>query len=192
MEDGDLKGALLACRAIRAVNDLWLGVPRPRLIIRGFSAELPESEFRELEEFKEHVYYRKYSSDPDDVVREIKSASAIIMPSKREGFGLVALEGVAAGIPVLVSDESGMAALLYSADIFGRLGREVIDKCVARVDGKSDEVCREWEGKLHNLLKEQKNSFAIADSIRQKLSAVLTWESVARRLSVEFQKILGR
>jgi glycosyltransferase involved in cell wall biosynthesis len=34
------------------------------------------------------------------------------MPSRHEGFGLVALEAISAGVPVLVSKESGLGRML--------------------------------------------------------------------------------
>ena len=40
------------------------------------------------------------------------AADVIVMPSRTEGFGLVALEAISAGVPVLVSSESGIAKAL--------------------------------------------------------------------------------
>ena len=44
-----------------------------------------------------------------DMFRE---ADAIVMPSRTEGFGLVALEAISAAVPVLVSSEAGIAKAL--------------------------------------------------------------------------------
>ena len=40
----------------------------------------------------------------------------IALPSRTEGFGLVALEAISAGIPVLVAGESGIAEALLKVD----------------------------------------------------------------------------
>ena len=40
----------------------------------------------------------------------------IALPSRTEGFGLVALEAISAGIPVLVASESGIAEALQEVD----------------------------------------------------------------------------
>jgi glycosyltransferase involved in cell wall biosynthesis len=112
------------------------------------------------------------------------------MPSKREGFGLVALEAVAAGIPIVVSVESGVAALLYSSDIFTTLGDEAVSACVAEVDGDLDIVCNEWALKLHEILTKQREAFDRAALMRKKLLELLTWEKTARQLSANFQEVL--
>ena len=165
---------------------------RPRLIIRGFSPDFPAPEFGPLEEFREYVFYRRYSADVEDITGDIKSASAVIMPSKREGFGLVALEAVAAGIPIVVSDESGFAALLYSDDILQILGHEAVNACVAEVDGDADKVCNDWASRLYELLAKQHEAFRRAETVRRNLQDVLTWEKAARQLSANFQQYARR
>ena len=47
-----------------------------------------------------------------------READLIVMPSRTdaEGFGLVALEAISAGVPVLVSSECGIARALEEVD----------------------------------------------------------------------------
>lgn len=53
--------------------------------------------------------------DQPSIVKELQTARAVVMPSKlRETFGLVSVEAVASGLPVIVSDKSPLAALLTS------------------------------------------------------------------------------
>jgi glycosyltransferase involved in cell wall biosynthesis len=191
MEDGDLKGAQLACRAIQLMNTKWQWAAtfRPRLVIRGFSVDFPAAEFSPLDKFKEYVFYRQFSADAEDITGDINSASVVIMPSKREGFGLVALEALAAGIPILVSVESGVAALLYSPEIFEILGKEAVAPCVAEVDGDEEHVCNDWAEKLREMLTDSKEAFGRAETIRTKLRDVLTWERAATQLSANFEKL---
>ena len=40
----------------------------------------------------------------------------VSLPSRTEGFGLVALEAISAGVPVLVSAESGIAEALHKVE----------------------------------------------------------------------------
>ena len=45
----------------------------------------------------------------DDVWPELMAADALVLPSRKEGFGLVALQALASGLPVLLSDAAGIA-----------------------------------------------------------------------------------
>ncbi|XP_066023833.1 ankyrin-2-like isoform X9 [Pocillopora verrucosa] len=45
-----------------------------------------------------------------------RQADVVVMPSRTEGFGLVALEAISAGVPVLVSRECGIAKALQTVD----------------------------------------------------------------------------
>ena len=194
MEDADLKGAELACHTIRKLNEKWGWPPvsRPKLIIRGFSADFPSSEYAPLIKFKDHVLYRQYSSDAEEIIGDINSASVVIMPSKREGFGLVALEAVAAGVPIIVSSESGFALLLYSPDIYKILGKDLVDLCVAEVDGEdSDAICADWAAKLRIVLDKSKDAFIRAEEMRNKLKSILTWENAAKQMSEKIREVIA-
>jgi len=53
----------------------------------------------------------------DDVPALLAEADALVVPSRWEGFGLVALEGMAAGVPVVVSDVDGLGELVGEAGL---------------------------------------------------------------------------
>lgn len=55
-----------------------------------------------------------YSSDPDRIEEHYRSCYFVVMPSREEGFGLVALEALEANRPVVASDRSGFAQWLLS------------------------------------------------------------------------------
>ena len=48
----------------------------------------------------------------EQLAKQFCQADLVIMPSRTEGFGLVALEALSAGLPVLVSDNSGIGKAL--------------------------------------------------------------------------------
>ena len=52
------------------------------------------------------------AKDREQLVKEFYEGDLVIMPSRTEGFGLAALEALSAGLPVLVSDNSGIGKAL--------------------------------------------------------------------------------
>jgi glycosyltransferase involved in cell wall biosynthesis len=63
-----------------------------------------------------HVTYRGYVPDAE---REalVRGARALVLPSWDEGFGLPALEGMAAGIPVIVSNRGALPEVVDDAGV---------------------------------------------------------------------------
>lgn len=195
LEDGDLKGAGLACQMIRILNSDWPWLPatRPRLIMRGFDPANFDQEIAAIggiEETKEYLVPRAYTSDAEIIASDIRSSSVLIMPSKREGFGLVALEGIAAGIPVLVTAESGLAELLFEADIVGAIGQSVAEGCVVDVDGETETVRNNWAARVHGLFSDPATAFTQAEQMRTGLGPLLSWERAAAQFSAHVETIL--
>lgn len=60
----------------------------------------------------------------DDVPALLKAADIVVMSSHWEGFGLAAVEGMAAGKPVVASDVPGLAEVVGGAGILFPLGDE--------------------------------------------------------------------
>jgi glycosyltransferase involved in cell wall biosynthesis len=82
----------------------------------------------------------------DDVPALLAGASALIVPSRREGFGVAAAEGLAAGVPVIASAVDGLREVLGDAGILVPPGdpgaligaiRRVIDGDVATFSARS-------------------------------------------------------
>ena len=106
-EDFKLKGFDIAARSVAALPDthlvfvgapdgkeqeiakrlLYSGIPKERLTVRGFK-------------------------DREALKREFCEADLVLMPSRTEGFGLTALEAMSAGLPVIVSKNSGFGEAL--------------------------------------------------------------------------------
>jgi glycosyltransferase involved in cell wall biosynthesis len=186
LEDGDVKGVELACKAILALCTDWEGFRKPRLIIRGFDSEDEVEALPNLNGIKPFLIARPYTSDAEEIARDIRSSSAIIMPSKREGFGLVALEGIAAGVPILVTSECGMADLLLDRDIACSIGQSAAELCVADVLGSN--AVDAWASRLRAIFSDLPSAFSEADRIRAALRSILTWENAARGFSNSIEK----
>jgi len=103
---------------------------QPRLVLRGVDFEPrgvavsrpptvdPETELKEFaEKYADRVinlHALPYTQDREELYTELSAASVALMPSWHEGFGLVAWEAIAAGVPLILSKQSGVYRLLES------------------------------------------------------------------------------
>ena len=111
-EDFELKGYNIAAKAF---TDPRLEKKLYQLIFVG----APEGKEEEVRErllqcgiAKEQLVVRTFTQDRDSIKDLLCEVDLAIMPSKSEGFGLVALEALSAGLPILVGSRSGFAKAL--------------------------------------------------------------------------------
>ena len=109
-EDFKLKGFDIAARCVAALSDtilVFMGAPHgkheeiaKRLIDFGIPAN--------------RLKMRGYMDSREDLKRLFCEVDLVLMPSRTEGFGLTGLEALSAGLPVLVSKNSGFGEALGS------------------------------------------------------------------------------
>ena len=109
-EDFELKGFDIAGKAIAALQDtrlVFVGVTdgkREEIARRLTGCGIPASRSR----------VRGFVQDQDSLKRLFQEVDLVLMPSRTEGFGLPGLEAMSAGLPVLVSHNSGFGKALSS------------------------------------------------------------------------------
>ncbi|CAH3103692.1 unnamed protein product [Porites lobata] len=172
VEDFELKGFDIAGKAIAALEDTRLvfvgapygkheeiakrliecGVPERRLRVRGF--------VKERESLK-------------DLFQEV---DLVIMPSRTEGFGLTGLEALSAGLPVLVSSNSGFGEALCSVP-FG-------SKNVVNSDKPTD-----WTSAIKKIwAKDRKSRLEEAKMLRDSFDKKYNW---ARQIKDLIEKMIS-
>ena len=90
---------------IKAAGLIRQTLPDLRVTIIGDGPEAPalKSLSRELE-LGRNVTFTGFLDDYDEVIARIKSSRVFVLPSTREGFGAVALEANACGLPLVTVD----------------------------------------------------------------------------------------
>lgn len=183
MEDDRLKGLDLAARAF---NEARLRLRRPPgappivLLVRG----APDNESTALENKMREwagdpslpVQVRPYTTKAEVLSADLRGASLVLMPSRAEGFGLVAAEAVAAGTPVLVSDASGFGDLLHEVE------PEEAARIVVPVTGDDDRDVAEWSAVIESALRDRDAEFQRVAALRDRLAAKFTWSSASAHL----------
>ena len=108
---------------------------------------------------------RSYCNEQDELKMMFHESDVIALPSRTEGFGLVALEAISAGIPVLVAGESGIAEALQEVEG----GKSVIVE--------SDDA-KEWSQRIQQLYnktpEERQNG---AKLLRENYKKTYPWSS---------------
>lgn len=186
-DDFKLKGLDIAAKALGEVARRGRLPTQPRLIVRGAplgTGQELRDQLVQISGGKLDVEVRNYSEQMDLLVRDIQMASLVLMPSRSEGFGLVALEAIAAKTPVLVSDRSGIAALLKE------LLPDDSPRVIVETQDDLEISAREWERSIEAVLMDRDAAFARAEALQEKLGGVLDWKTAIRNLEKAWAPLL--
>lgn len=177
-------------------------VRNPKLLLRGVDFESCQNYSQnpsinsintetELQEFAEkyatgriNLHTLPFTQDRDELYDDLKSASVALMPSWHEGFGLVAWEAIAAGVPLIISKGSGVYEFLD--DLFKTNLVEAI-----KVDGSSqhpffnDKDLDEVAKAITRIAQEPEKFRKRAMELRDQLS-VYTWEDCVEKVANYF------
>ena len=173
-EDRYLKGLDIAARALGSLDyGLLDDGLRPSLVVRGappVEAEELQTYLVQLTDHRVSVVVRDYTVDRELLEADLLRSSLLLMPSRNEGFGLVALEAIGAGVPVLVSDTSGVGEHLI---------REGHSRFVVPTRGPESAVVAGWSRAIDRTLFDLDAAFARAADLREVLAAEMAWDRAA-------------
>ncbi|PFX12454.1 D-inositol 3-phosphate glycosyltransferase, partial [Stylophora pistillata] len=121
---------------------------------------------------------RGYCSDPEELKLMFYQSDLVALPPRTEGFGLVALEAISAGIPILVSGESGIAEALRKVEG----GNTVIVEL--------DEDADEWARRIREVSEEgAEEREAKARRLRDNYRKVYSWRAECERFKGMIEKV---
>jgi len=170
-----LKGIDILIRGMALITDK----SKVRLLIVGGDEEAGP-EFDRLTAIADEVGVRDLltfagSVPHDQMPNYYRSADVVVMPSFSESFGLVAVEAMASGVPVVVSRVGGLASTVVD----GRTGYLIPWRCPEPFAEKIDLLLRN-------------------DSLRKALGTAgvermraYSWDSVSEQLADLYDEILG-
>ncbi|XP_078577674.1 uncharacterized protein LOC144862760 isoform X2 [Branchiostoma floridae x Branchiostoma japonicum] len=112
----------------------------------------------------------------EEIRQDMEACHLVLMPSRAEPFGLVGLEAIAAGVPVLISEHSGLAELIE--ELSDRLGQPTFRHCIVKMKGDTatDADVEKWAERIEDVLTNARSEFAEARAFREKLLASKYWE----------------
>lgn len=166
---------------LRAAPGLFESSPDLALVIvgdtsgRGFHDNVAELRAFAHENplLEERVLFTGYVPD-EDLVALYNGATAFVLPSLWEGFGLPALEAMACGLPVVASDRGSLPEVVGDA---GRLFDPLSPDSIARA--------------IAPLLRDEALHRRLAEASRAR-AARYTWDRGAELAEACFRRALGR
>lgn len=177
-EDEKLKGLDIAARAFGLLDPEEF--QRPILMVRGAPTGSGDDLRRRLIGIAQRpgvdIRIRAFNGSAERVQQDFRQSSVVLMPSRSEGFGLIGLEAISAGIPVLLSDRSGLAELLKE------LVPDLAPQHVVQVSDDLETDGPAWARRLANLLHAREPAFKRAAELRTRLAPLLSWNGAAVRL----------
>ena len=118
------------------------------------------------------------AKEREQLAQEFYGADLAIMPSRSEGFGLTALEALSAGLPVLVTHNSGLGQALKEV----RLGKSVV---------VNSEDPAEWAKAIRGVRsKPRSERLKEASDLRKNYSETYNWEEQCSRLVVKIHELV--
>lgn len=173
-EDRNLKGYDIIAHAVGSLGEKF------KLKFVGSAAR----EQRELEDWfltntnikRDQLTVHRHV-DQGGMKRKLKESDLCVLPSRTEAFGLVALEAISAGIPVLISKEAGIAQALQKVEG----GHSVI------VTPNDPE---EWAKRIQqvsrqNAVERHKNAIRL----REKYKITYPWETECKKFSALIENL---
>jgi glycosyltransferase involved in cell wall biosynthesis len=195
LDDPELKGLAIAAEMLEELysNPIYCDSKSVALIIRWTDPRLTNAQITQLcnnyKIPKHQVIPRTYSIDTEALREEFLSTSMLIMPSRVECFGLVALDAISAGIPVLIGFNSGIVQLLSKVD---RAQSNTLPEWKDRTVevGPDDKLNgRAWAAAVHKVLENRDEAFKDAKAYRAKLLPILSWRAAAISLGERLAEI---
>lgn len=186
-----VKGLDIFARAAAHVSSQWATnhatsgrATRPQFVVRG-AKEKPEELERLLREQAgasaraPSFLVRPYTTDQSMLDSDFRGASLFIMPSREEGFGLVACEAISMGVPVIISEASGLA------DLIGEVAKNHFmetQRCIISHDGDLDTIARRYADAAMSLLLDEERARKYVGVLRDRLLPTCSWDAAARKL----------
>ena len=122
---------------------------------------------------------RSYCSQQEELKMMFYQSDLVSLPSRTEGFGLVALEAISAGVPVLMSGESGIAEALHKVED----GQSVVIE--------SDDDAAQWVQRIQELSNQSpEERLTNAMKLRENYSKVYSWSGECERFKEMIKNIV--
>ena len=161
---------------IRAIPRIAKRYPEAKFIIvgEGWSRDILEAEAR-ASGYGKKIRFTGFASDKE-VIDLMTSADVLVVPSVYEPFGIVALEGMATGVPVVASQVGGLSEVIEH----DRTGLLVYPRSPESIAWGIDRV-----------LSDSDHAKWLTENAKDILHKDYSWEAVAMKTVEVYRKVVG-
>ena len=174
-EDFELKGFDIAAKAVassKGAHLIFVGAPE------GKKEEL-KRRFLDYSIPNERLTVRGFVRNRESLKKVLCEADLAVMPSRTEGFGLTGLEALSAGLPILVSRNSGFGEAVFNLP-FGK-------QYVIHSDHPG-----EWSRAISEVMKEDREKrLTEVDKFRSIYEETYSWKEQCEELISKVKMIPG-
>jgi glycosyltransferase involved in cell wall biosynthesis len=151
--------------------------PSPHFVVRGArdDAEGLETKLTQIArsiDSTTQIRIRPYTSDRAELENDLRAASIFVMPSREEGFGLVACEALSLGVPIMITSESGVAEMIK--EIANRSYTRT-DLCIVDSKGTADEIGSRYADTALKILSDEEGAARYFSDLREKTLPSCSW-----------------
>ena len=143
------------------------------IVGEGWSRDKLEAEARATGH-SDKIHFTGFASDKD-VIELMTSADVLIVPSIYEPFGIVALEGMATGVPVVASKVGGLAEVIDHDET----GLFVYPRSLESIAWGIDRI-----------LSDPDHANWLTQNAKEKLHKAYSWEAVAMKTVEVYKKVV--
>ncbi|XP_078612811.1 uncharacterized protein LOC144882703 [Branchiostoma floridae x Branchiostoma japonicum] len=169
----------------QSMGEVLKEVKNARLRVRGISEDDWETSKKILEDNLKspdlNPTLLPYGTQ-EDIRDDMMTAHLVLMPSRSEPFGLIGLEAIAAGIPVLISDKTGLAGMIKDLIKQEKIDAEhrhiIVETSVNNADAGGD--AKRWAERIVDILNHSKSAFKQAARLKKELEESRYWEESHR------------
>ncbi|MCJ7613457.1 glycosyltransferase family 4 protein [Candidatus Bathyarchaeota archaeon] len=160
---------------IRAIPQIARHYPEAKYVIvgEGWSRDILEAEAR-ASRHANKIKFTGFASD-QEVIDLMTSADVLVVPSIYEPFGIVALEGMATGVPVVASQVDGLAEVIDHE----RTGLFVFPRSPESIA---------WG--IERILSDPDHARWLTENAKEKLHKAYSWEAVAMKTVDVYRKVV--
>jgi len=160
---------------IRAIPTITKRYPKSKFIIvgEGWSRDTLEAEAHASGHVGK-IRFTGFASDKE-VIELMTSADVLVVPSVYEPFGIVALEGMATGVPVVASQVGGLAEVIDH----DRTGLFVYPRSPESITWAIDRI-----------LSDPDHAKWLTENAKEKLHKAYSWEAVAMKTVEVYRKVV--